>query len=462
MRVLAVSVAPLFPDRIQGGSQRILMEAVDALAEAGHDVRVLSPGSGDGGFRTSHGAEIKPELELRGSFPAPYQTAPHRLMSVWRALAEGSAWADRAYLHADAVYMRSALGDIPVVRSLHDFVYEEALLSAFTLQADRTIVPSQYMRDCIAASVGSVTDPGEVKVVLNGIGSPDWSVEPVMPAGVMARQAGDLVLLHPHRPHSEKGIAESIRIAVRVQKLAPERQVRLLVPALQPGGTADDAVLADGSIQELAASEGASQLVELHKWLSPAQMPGYFAAGDVTLCPGSFVEAFGLTPLESVVAGTPAVCSKVGAFREQIGLSGITHFDYGDTSAAGEAVLRAVSVTEDLKDAADLISRKYNLGEMRRSYVEAITGPLPIVRSQDSLHKTTDSESTLKLAPWCYVSGEQIYHDYLARFESFPLLTAKLKDNESMVMQPSQAAETEATEMNKALKLGFIVPSQAT
>lgn len=460
MRILAVSVAPLFPDKIQGGSQRILMEVVDALAESGHEVRVLSSTSGESnsGFRTSHGASIEPSLELRGSFPAPYQTAPHRLTSAWNVLADGAAWADRAYLHADAIYMRSTLGDTPVTRSLHDFVYEESLLSAFTLPVDRTIVPSRYMRNCINASAGLVADVGEITVVPNGIASPAWPVEPALPPGLDQRRDGDLILLHPHRLHSEKGIEESIQIAARVQRLLPDRRVRLLVSALHPDGSADDAVLAGGSVREIAASEGASDLVQLHEWLAPGQMPAYFAAGDVTLCPGSFVEAFGLTPLESVVAGTPAVCSKVGALREQIGLSGLSHFDHGDIAAGAEAVVQAATDSGNGREAAAEIARKYDLKAMRSAYVEAITGPL--TRSNtESPGKRSAGQSTLVLAPWCYVSGNQIYHDYLARFEDFPHLAEMLNETGSGEVEATSGNEVIRSELEKAEKLGFLVPS---
>lgn len=458
MRILAVSVAPLFPDRIMGGSQRILMEVVDALAEDGHQVRVLCSDSG-ARFRTRSGASVEPMLELRGSFPAPFQTAPHRLNSVWEALEDGSNWADRAYLHADAIYMRAALGDLPIIRSLHDFVYEESLLSAFTLSADRTIVPSQYIHDCIKASAGLVTGIGELVVIPNGVGSPEWPVKPMLPADVAARRPGDLILLHPHRLHREKGIEESMRIAAEVQKQLPDRRIRLLVPALQPGESADDANLARTSIQELATSAGADELLELHTWLPPDQMPNYFAAGDVTLCPGSFVEAFGLTPLESVVAGTPAVCAKVGAFREQIGLQGISHFDPADIPTTAKAVVRAVSDNVDARDAAGEIAKRYDLREMKNAYVKAITGTLPTRNRLRQKPQPTGQQTSWKLAPWCYVSGQQIYHDYLARFERFPELANLLDAIATAPIEVEPGNENQVSELERAKMLGFVTPA---
>ncbi len=461
MRILAVSVAPLFPDRIMGGSQRILLEVVDALVLAGHEVRVLSSrtSSHSQGFRIASGALVEPALDLRGSFPAPYQTAPHSLTSAWQVLQENAAWADRAYLHADAVYFRSALGDMPVIRSLHDYVYEEALLSAFTLPAARTIVPSQYVKDCIESSAGLVSDTGELIVVPNGVATSGWPVESMLPDGIKSRQEADMILLHPHRLQPEKGIRDSLRIAVEMKRRMPRRRIRLLVPALQPEGSADDAELGDTSVLELASSLGAEDLLELHAWLPSELMPGYFAAGDVTLCPGSFVEAFGLVSLESVVAGTPAVCARVGALREQQGIPGVTHFDYGDVQEAAEAVLSAMNSGIDAQAAAHAVTERYDITRMRESYVEAITGALPALGPARRRRGLTDPNAW-KLAPWCYLDGDRIYHDYLARFEQFPAIAPLLKRHAPFGI-PAElfTSGRPASELESGKKQGFVVPA---
>ena len=461
MRILAISVAPLFPDRVMGGSQRILMEVVDGLAEDGHEVRVLCPAeSGEAShFCTRAGVDVLPILQLKGSFPAPYQTAPHRLRSVRQVLAEHAEWADRAYLHADAIYMRDALGELPLVRSLHDFVYEEALLSAFTLKADRTIVPSAYMADCIEASTGRLLNVGEITVVPNGVFVPEWPVSPRIPAGLQPRDANDIVLLHPHRLQPEKGIKQSMLIAAGLQRRNSDRKVRLFVPAHPPGGSADEAELQNESVLDIARSVRAEELIELHSWLSPEQMPGYYACGDVTLCSGSFVEAFGLVPLESVAAGTPAVCARVGALREHEGVKGVSHFDYGDVEAAVDVIEELLEAVLNPEEAANPVSSRYSLADMRASYVEAIAGELTDSRSSPAAEP--NDKTGLSLAPWCYVKGDRIYHDYLARFERFPLITARLSQEASETRRALFATSAKEQkledEVQRALADGFLV-----
>ena len=449
MRVLAVSVAPLFPGVVMGGSQRILTEVVDALGAAGHEVRVLCSQNGsDETFTTPGGVVVEPSIPLRGSFPAPYQVTPHRLSAAWHVLSEAANWADRAYLHADAIYMRQALGDLPVIRSLHDFVYEEALISAFALSAERTIVPSQYIADCIAASAGVVTATGELTVIPNGIQVPVGRVAPVLPSDVAPRRNQDLLLLHPHRLHAEKGIEESMQVAVEVQRRVPGRNVRLLAPAPDRGGALDEASVAEQAVTRIARLVGAEDLLEFHRWLGADEMPGYYAAGDVTLCPGRFVEAFGLVPLESAVVGTPAVCARVGALREKVGVPGVSLFDYGDVANAATAVVEAVIERFDVNETAGEIRKRYNLDSMRSAYVEAITGELPGSRAGAAV----DGENW-RLAPWCYVGSDRVFHDYLGRYERFPTLISALSTASRVV----DTARMNPDDLTRARRDGFIV-----
>lgn len=458
MRILAVSVAPLFPGFVMGGSQRVLMDVAAGLGEAGHEVRLLCsrrPENAEG-FSPAPRVTVEPSLRLKGSFPAPYETSPHNLAATWNALTEAAAWADRVYLHADAVYMREALGDKPIVRSLHDFVYEEALASAFTLPAARTIVPSDYLRRCIAASASKVADVGELVVVPNGVRIPAESPPPAAPPGIAQRRAGDLILLHPHRLQPKKGLRESMLIAVELQRRMPGRRVRLLVPAYPEGESLDEATDSLEAIKRMAAETGAGDTLEPHAWLSPGAMPGYYAFGDVTLCPGSFVESFGLVPVESAVAGTPAVCSLSGAFRDLTGIPGIAHVEHGDIAKAADAVAALLGQPPDMAAGRVEIGRRFGFRQMVQGYVDAITGPLPLGGASPAAYGTSDG--SLALAPWCHISGARIYHDYLAAFEQFPLLAAALGSGDGRLSR-SIGDGSLATEIERAIERGFLVTS---
>lgn len=458
MKIAAVSVAPVFPGAVLGGSQRVLAEVVTALGESGHEVRLLCTAHAENrdGFTLGDRVRVEPSLQLRGSFPAPYEVPPHQLAATFEAVREAAAWADRVYLHADAMYFRSAIGDRPVIRALHDFLYEEALVSIFGMAADLTIVPSEYLARCIRATAGRAGAlAGPLQVIPNGVSVPEYLPDPAAPPGVARRKENDLVLLFPHRPDSRKGLEQALRIAGALTESDPSHQVRLLAPRF-PGATdLDEQNVGDAEMRKLAEKVAPGASLELHDWLDTGQMPGCYAFGDVTLNPGSFIESFGLVPLESIASGTPAVCARVGALRGLESVPGVSLFDYGDHKSAAELVLESVRQRERTRDGRDHIRKSYSLSAMRREYVEAITGPLP---GAANARRPEADPDKLVLAPWCHVSDDRIWNDYTGQWHDWPLLMLGMSNAmPPRLYQRSQYLATRAEE-DQAIAAGALIP----
>ncbi len=457
MRIAAISVAPVFPSFVIGGSQKILVDVSSGLKQAGHDVQIFCTGiATHTGYFEIDGVPVHPDLELRGSFPATHQVPPIALAHTAEVLRKAADWADRVYLHADAIYLRHAIEGAEIVRSIHDFVYEEALLSSLTLPANVTIVPSNYLKRCmemtIAISGRTVIEP--VITVPNGVHIPANLPRPQLPVGIDLRKDNDLILLFPHRPEPAKGMYEAISVAIEVQRRSPDKNVRLIMPSYPSGSQLDEATGTIEEISQLVKECDANEIVELHSWLSPSDMPGYYASGDVTLCVGSFIESFGLVPIESVANGTPAICARVGALRQFADVGGITLVDHGDVTAAAEAVLAAVkNSAAEIKSGREQIARRYLYSEMITGYESTITGPLTGPRSIRKL------SGTLKVAPWCDVLGEQIYDDYAAESRRFPVLTNELASNSDEARVETILGNLKLThEIERARKLGILVP----
>jgi glycosyltransferase involved in cell wall biosynthesis len=467
MRVLAVSVAPLFKGLVHGGSQRVLATVVDALAEAGHEVRVLCSQrpENQGGFTLARGVRAEPSLLLSGTFPSPYEVAPYRLAGTASALQAAAHWADRLYLHADAIFMRDALAGRPVIRSLHDFLYEEALLSAFTLPASLTVVPSDYMRRCIEASVPRIgtSAPEPVRVIPNGIEVPARAPRPAAPPGVAPRATGDIVLLYPHRPDARKGIREALQVTAELKRRRLRARVRLLVAAHVDEGLGGATNSYRAQVEASARELGAAGAVEFHAWLPQARMGSLYAFGDVTLCIGSFIESFGLVPVESAVAGTPAVCSRVGALRGLEGLPGLHHVPYGDIAAATDAVESCLDMPMDRKEVARQVAERFSLTAMKQLYVAAITGPLP--RPSRATSGPEGGHGLFELAPWCHVDGGRIYNDYeygyadlkgLAKLLASRGLGTSGKARFSLAL--ARKSGITQRDLHQALSRGYLVP----
>ncbi|MBT4125917.1 MAG: glycosyltransferase family 4 protein [Chloroflexi bacterium] len=457
MRIAAISVAPVFPHQIIGGSQKILADVTAGLNRSGHDVQIWCTGTEahEGDFEID-GVIVHPVLPLRGAFPATHQISPVALAQTANRLSAAAEWADRVYLHADAVYLRHAIEGVEIVRSIHDYVYEEALLSTLTLPAASTIVPSDYLKRCIETTVAysgrETIEP--VVAIPNGIRVPDSLPTPKLPDGVAPREDNDLILLYPHRPEPTKGIHESMLAAAEIQRLFPERNVRLLIPTYPEDSEFDAAAGSSAQISELAKDLHADELVELHNWLNPDDMPGYYAAGDVTLCLGSFIESFGLVPVESVAGGTPAVCTRVGALRQFEGIEGISLVPQADIAAAAEAVSALLETSaEEIELGRETIASRYSFEAMITGYEKAITGELGATRNISYA-----SDDIVELTPWCEISGDQIYDDYAGRAQVFPLLASKLSSNQNRIRLDQRIVDGDLrAEILSAVEQGILI-----
>lgn len=461
MRIAAISVAPVFPDQVIGGSQKILADLAVGLKSRGHDIQIWCTGTeAHSGDFDLLGVSVHPDLRLSGSFPATHQVSPTALARTAEVLKEAADWADRVYLHADAVYLRHALEGTQIIRSIHDYVYEEALVSTLSLPADTTVVPSEYTKRCIEATVAlsGRTTIEPVVVVPNGVSVSETPVNPWLPDGVDAREDSDFILLFPHRPEPTKGVHEAISLAVRLQATHDHLNVRLLMPTYSSDSNFDEAAGTSDELTKLINELGATDLVELHDWLSPEQMPGYYSAGDVTLCIGSFIEAFGLVPVESVAAGTPVVCASVGAFRQFQDVEGITVVPYGDVAAAMEATVAAEALSNrHLETGKEKIKARYSHDEMISSFESVITRTLGGTRNVIKL-----DNDRLELVPWCAVVGKRIYNDYDSSFHDFPKLIPALEATGGYVSaDPLLMSASLDAEVRFAVEQGILMPEFA-
>ncbi len=433
-RVLAISVAPLFPGAVDGGSQRILEAVVLALAEAGASVRVACSWrpENDGGFDLAPGVRVDPLLQLKGRFPEPWEAPPHRIAATARALRPALAEADAVYLHADTFYLRGLLNpDVPVVRSFHDFHYENTLISAYAFSAAETIVPSEYLRRCILAGVGEAgarrLEP--VRVIPNGIDLQTYRPgNGAPPAGVSPRRDGDLVLLHPHRPDERKGIREALAVVAGLGRtIGPGRRVRLLVPRHIDAETSPATRAYYERVERDAAEADVPAALELVPWLDGARMAALYSFGDVTLCLGNFIESFGLTAFESLACGTPVVAARVGALRDLPAHPDVHRVDHGDIAAAVEAVGAAAEGMRDVAGIRAVLGADYSFEGMKSAYADAILNPGEASSAPGvDMSAGERGADELRLAPWCHVSGARVYNDYAYGFAAYPALAPYL------------------------------------
>jgi glycosyltransferase involved in cell wall biosynthesis len=459
-RVAVVSIAPILPGAVHGGSQRILDGVLRGLADAGAEVRVICswrPENG-GGFEIAPNIKVEPLLRLTGYFPDPWEVPPYQILQSAEAIAPVFEWAETVYLHADTFYLRNLIPEgRRVVRSFHDFHYETALISAFAFDADVTIVPSEYLKRCIDATAGAVQggSGGQVVVIPNGIDLEIYRPRPaVTPRGVRERSGSDLVLLWPHRPDARKGIAEAIHITRDLARDLPDRNIRLLVPEhVDAVSSPETREFYDNAVR-LALAEGVMESLEFAPWWSGDETADAYNFADVTLCPGNFIESFSLVAYESLACGTPVVAAGVGALRDLPEHPDVHIFPYASADAAAKATLAASGGMTDPDGIRRLLMQDFSFEGMQRGYLDVIMGDLPNAPTSDPA-----STDRFTLAPWCSVSGNDVYNDYdfeWTRSNDFAPFLGLLK-GQVFSLEAAAEAGVSAEQIEISLKDGMIV-----
>lgn len=69
---------------VHGGSQKVLRDVMIGLGIRGHEITILCPRREDNKdiFWLSNRVKVEPILLLKGTFPAPYEVSPFRLLQT--------------------------------------------------------------------------------------------------------------------------------------------------------------------------------------------------------------------------------------------------------------------------------------------------------------------------------------------------------------------------------------------
>ena len=449
MKIAIFSLAPLHQKNIMGGSQKILHELATSLGEYGHEIKVWCSSSEHNQEKFVLGSSnVYPYLFFRGKFPSPYQVPPINLVKSLKLIRKASEWADRIYLHADGMYHRDSFIGKKIIRSFHDFIYDEAIISSLAFNAEATIVPSDYLKQCIEATL-VLSDKKKIEPIItvpNGI-KINKNLNLV---SNKANDSGEVNLLFPHRPQITKGIIQAVKIAVKLQDKIPKKKVNLLAPYFSSNTNNDDTSLSYEKIFKIAKNEEAKNILKLYQWLPHQNMDDLYSSASITLCPGNFVESFGLVPLESVINHTPVVCSSVGGFRSYSNIPAIKLFPYGDIDNAVELICDSLETSMDIFfQSKEIISNEYSYTNMISQYEKIITDNNVI---HQKIHMK--NKNNHKLAPWCSIEKDYIYNDYSSERLYVKNLNSLIKNNNIINIMDNKL---NPSDIKKAIDLGYII-----
>jgi len=218
--------------------------------------------------------------------------------------------------------------------------------------ADSVLVPSAFSRDMALRNTVLKNLPEKLRVVPHGFDAPAASHGPPAPKESMVLTVGTL--------NPETWIRKGHREFVQIARLLPERKFYLVGRCFSPKFFAWIKAQTPANL-ELAANLSESELFHLMRR----------AKVYVQL---SYMEGFGCSLAEAMLAECVPVVSRNGALPEVVGESGY-YADYGDLRGAAAAIEAALQDSRLGSCARQRILREFPL-ERRRQALKALLSSL--------------------------------------------------------------------------------------
>lgn len=412
-RVLILSMGPVFPGGVHGGSQKILAAIACHLGELGNDVRILCTARPDlpTTFSLNTRVTVEAQLSFKQPFPDPFRVAPSRVAESLERISLAIADSDVVYMHDAAFCPVIACLERPLVVSIRDFLYSESIVGLFSFKRDILILNSDYAFDVVMGLLPSQRHElcEKVVVVPNGI---DESIFFPVDQEEAKKSFGLSVdrncLVFPHRTVSEKGGAFLIQT---IQEL--ERRGHIGLDVVMPIWMDAGCGMRKDSIAQLWRENGLQANLALVPWADQDRMRFLYSAADVTLCLGNAPEAFGgNVALESISCGTPVVATSVGAYRSTIPRDYFHQICFGLELDAADCVEAAMKgdkkpTEETIREIRVLFSFEKMLEGYERVICEASIGTPLGDRNGSGIKSDKFGQ-----APWCSLYPFGYYHDF--------------------------------------------------
>lgn len=464
MKIVMFSINPIFPDVVTGGASKHLFHIAQHLGYQGHQVEILcaQPSRDQCSFTWVDNVIVHPILPFHLPFPQPYAISGVELGLIVTRVAEALTDADRFYVHDGEFLIPDVYDQIPTITSFRDNIYPETVLGTFIGKADDVICVSDYSADIVRYTAGCFY-PGlvnRIHMVRNGI---DFNVFKAVDPSQMAGELGlnpevDRIILHPHRPESGKGLAETIKVTAELVHKYGLSRIKVLVPEWIGEMVSETDAGYYNEMGNLMSSLGVKENFQFIPWLSNERMPELYNLGWLTLSLGSIVEAFGNVAYESLACGTPSIVSRVGVHRTLLPDTHIQKVDYGDITTAAEKAAAILSQSKRVsQETLSYLHENFDFNWQVQTYADIITN----CQKQDTLKFSSPNNRKDRihvLAPWCYLDGDRIFHDFRGQFEQVDGLSELLKISDTLSLADAQAVGITEETWQRWLDYTWIVP----
>jgi glycosyltransferase involved in cell wall biosynthesis len=464
MKIVMFSINPIFPEKVTGGASKHLYHIASHLGKLGHTVEILCSQPQDKllPFDWSENVRVLPNLPFDIPFPQPYNISGPDLALILQRLSDALIDADRFYIHDGEFLIPDVYQSIPTVVSFRDNIYPESVLGSFIGKADEVICVSEYSASVIKSTAGQFF-PGlieRIHQVNNGIDFNQF--KPIDPSH-LANKLGinlkeDRVLLHPHRPEPGKGLPETIMVVDRLVHQRGWKNIKVLIPEwidMMLSGCDSDFY---NEMMRLMQDLGLQDHFQFIPWLPIERMPELYSLGEVTLCLGNIVEAFGNVAYESMACGTPSIVAHVGVHRTMMPDDLIVKVPFGDITCAVEKTISILDGQGEVsQEALNFLQSKMSIERQVEDYAEIIF----TCQKRDRLRFSPPNvreDQEFEVAPWCYFDGNRLYHDFHGLFESAAQLAELFSGRQSISRLEAKKAGITDDAWEKWIDRTWIVP----
>lgn len=247
--------------------------------------------------------------------------------------------------------------DLAQICVLGGISYKHCIDLASCSYWDRLIVPSKFVQvKCIDLNPNKAHN---IEVIPNGI-----DTEQFYPTKNF-KESNSILL--PFRPDWGKGYRESIEFVSKLNNCSSKTFYLSVTKQ-------DENVFSDIRFYESLSQIAFSMNVKIKyiPWVTTKNMNKLYNNSCFVLSIGTLEEGFGLTTIESLLAGTPVLARKIGATPHLIGEnSGIVYYD--ENVSVSELVKAIFSFTfEELQLTQEYIKKRYSINKMIGSYTKVI------------------------------------------------------------------------------------------
>jgi 2-amino-4-hydroxy-6-hydroxymethyldihydropteridine diphosphokinase len=466
MNVLIFSMTPLFPDFAMGGAQVQLKKIASHLGTLGHDVKILCTrrDAEQQGFFWLPNVEILPILRFKQPYPEPYFTPVYNIANALQDVNDYLQWADVHFSNDGGLVFPYVYQHLPTVISLRSIIFAETLQSAYLFDGDKLIVPSQYMKDCLIATVGRFFPDlsAKIQVIHNGF---DFERFRPTPPDQLTAYLPDLdtttyqYILFPHRPEASKGFLDCVAVVEKLVFTYGLHAIRVLVPEWMQSAQSPEDRKFYQALRDQLAERNLTQYFIFHEWIPETLLPEYYSIGALTLVIGAYIETFGNVCFESSLCETPVILSKVAPNRTLIPDRFVYKVDYGDTETIAQIASQILTTRERVSaETLTYIQQNFPLEKMVGTFAERITHAK---KTRNLTYQPTLSadQAEFALSPWCYPSKRGIFHDFNGTYQHHETLE-RLLDEQGIYFNASTAHEygIDRAQIETFIRDGYLYP----